>query len=249
MSIDSTGDGDYNCGIMSHTTPDNKPLVLSREEVRNCDRVAIERYGINGLVLMENAGSAAARWVLQQIRGIDQPEVCIVAGPGNNGGDGFVVARHLYNAGVTVHLLLFGTRERFRGDALANLVVLENMGAPIEQIAELDAEGVSAALRTAAAKAEIVVDALLGTGTAGPPREPIRTAIRVINQLSKRVLALDIPSGLDCDSGERLGSAVRAEHTVTFAAMKKGFLNLAAAEFTGTIEVASIGIDARLLRA
>ena len=248
MSIDGFPDGDYNRGIMSHSTPDEKPLVLSREQVRNCDRIAIERYGINGLVLMENAGSAAARWVLQQIRNIKNPEVCIVAGPGNNGGDGFVVARHLYNARVTVHLLLCGSHERFRGDALTNLIILENMGAYIEQIAALDGQGVSAALRRAAANAEIVVDALLGTGAAGPPREPIRTAIGVINQLGKRVLALDIPSGLDCDSGEMLESAVRAEHTITFAAMKKGFLNLSAAEFIGNVEVASIGIDARLLQ-
>ena len=221
-------------------------LVMSREEVRNCDRIAIERFEINGLVLMENAGSAAASLILSLLKD-GSSGVCIVAGVGNNAGDGFVVARHLYNAKVKVEVLLCPERDRFKGDALANLGIIEHMKLPIVALGGKSPEEIKELILLHGQRAEIVVDALLGTGTSGPPREPIRSAIEAINTLHKTVVALDIPSGLDCDTGEPLESAVRADHTITFAATKKGFLNPAADEYTGKVRVASIGIDARLL--
>ena len=227
---------------MSNKPPDD--LVLTRQQVRRCDAVAIERFGINGLVLMENAGSAAARFIIKHLKEPAQAQVLIVAGTGNNGGDGFVVARHLANVAVTVSLIVCGSRDRVKGDALANLQIAEKMNLPIIWLDQVDTEKVTSTIQSIADSPdiEIIVDALLGTGTSGPPRQPIRAAIEAINQSAKPVISLDIPSGLDCDTGRPLELAIRADHTVTFAAIKKGFLVPTARSFTGQITVASIGI-------
>jgi NAD(P)H-hydrate epimerase len=219
--------------------------ILSREQVRACDGVAIEQYEINGLVLMENAGGAAARYIQRVLRAHDGNRAAIIAGAGNNAGDGFVVARHLVNEGIEVVVVICVDRERFRGDALSNLVILEHMQVPIKYLAP---EAVGEAIQKVGGESDLLVDALLGTGTSGPPREPFRTAIETINQLDVPVVALDIPSGLDCDSGAPLGIAVKADHTVTFAAIKQGYSNPEAKQYTGEVILASIGIDVRYLR-
>ncbi|MCP4710579.1 MAG: NAD(P)H-hydrate epimerase [Planctomycetes bacterium] len=225
-----------------------KNLVLSRDEVRNCDKVAIEQYGIDGVVLMENAGGAAARVILEDLGAEGGARVCIVAGTGNNGGDGFVVARHLRNVGVEAVVIICGERDRVKGDALSNLRIIENMELPIFYL-PAESEGAAGDLiRRHGGAATLVVDGMLGTGMTGAAREPFATAIETINSLGKPVVALDIPSGLDCDTGVPLGVAVKAKKTVTFAAMKKGFLEKGAGDYTGEVVVASIGIDARLLR-
>ena len=222
--------------------------ILSREEVRACDRVAIEHYEINGLVLMENAGGAAARQILDLLQEKGGKRVGILAGAGNNAGDGFVVARHLVNEGIEVDVLICVARERFQGDALSNLMIIEHMEIPLQYADPESAEGIAAAIQKIGSKSDMLVDALLGTGTVGAPREPFRTAIRTINQLDLPVVSLDIPSGLDCDSGAPLEIAVRADYTVTFAAIKKGFSNPEAQEYTGVVTLASIGIDVRYLQ-
>ena len=173
----------------------------------------------------------------------------IIAGAGNNAGDGFVVARHLANEGIEVAVLLCVDRTRFKGDARSNLVIIEHMEIPIQYPDPDSVPAVAKAIQTIGKESDLFVDALLGTGTSGPPREPFRTAIETINKLDLPVVALDIPSGLDCDSGEPLGIAVRADHTVTFAALKKGFGNPKAKQYTGDITLASIGIHARYLQA
>lgn len=221
--------------------------VLGRAQVRACDGVAIDRYEINGLVLMENAGGAAARYILDCLQRIGGSRASIIAGGGNNAGDGFVVARHLVNEGVDVTVMVCVDRERFTGDARSNLVILEHMSVPIHYPGP-SPSAVTAAIQSAGQKSDLIVDALLGTGTSGPPREPFRTAIETMNQLGLPVVALDIPSGLDCDSGEPLGIAVRADHTVTFAAIKKGFRNPHARQYTGDVTLASIGIHVRYLQ-
>ena len=222
-------------------------LVLSREEIRRCDQIAVARYGLSGLVLMENAGAAAAQLILAELAGADGSDVCIIAGPGNNGGDGFVVARHLHAAQVTVDLLICAPPEKFRGDALSNLAVLQKMGFSPCCLAGLPAPQLEQVVTERAGRASLVVDAMLGTGAAGPPREPIRTVINLLNSLNRMVVALDIPSGFDCDTGHPLGLGVKAQRTITFAALKKGFLNHQASIYTGPVSVASIGIDTALL--
>jgi len=224
-------------------------LVLSRQQVRDCDRVAIERFAINGLVLMENAGRGAGEVIVSLLKGAGQSRVCIVAGIGNNAGDGFVVARHLTNVGVDVDVVICGLRDKIKGDALANLVIIEQMAVAIAYIEQQRPNEIIQSIKAHLEGRGLIVDAMLGTGVSGAPREPIRSAIQAIldNRSGKIVVALDIPSGLDCDTGEPMGPTIRADHTVTFAAMKKGFSSLSAAQYTGTVTVASIGINTSLL--
>ncbi len=211
---------------------------LSRAEVREVDRVAIEAYGVPGVVLMENAGAGAAR--LLEAAGIDGP-VAIVCGKGNNGGDGFVIARHLDVAGREVHLLLACLPPDVRGDAAVNLAVAERSGLAITCLAEGD----QAAWEQALSGTRWIVDALLGTGAVGAPSGVVATAIDAINAVRRRrdvrVLAVDLPSGLDCDTGATPGACVRADITATFVAPKRGFDIPGVSAFTGPVHVIGIG--------
>jgi NAD(P)H-hydrate epimerase len=209
---------------------------LTREQVRAFDKHAIEQLGIPSVVLMENAGRGAAH-VLQGL-GIHGP-VVIACGKGNNGGDGMVIARHLANARCDVSVLLFAQPGDLSPDAAIQWNIVQRMRLPA-QIASQPLDEVT--LAATLAKAEWIVDALFGTGLTGPVRSPFDRIITLINDCRARVLAVDIPSGLDADTGEPVGPTIRAEHTVTFVAPKLGFRNPAAAKFTGRVHVADIGI-------
>jgi len=213
------------------------PRSLRRHEVREIDRIAIEEYGVPGIVLMENAGAGTAR-LLESLGGVG--EVAVVCGKGNNGGDGFVIARHLDVTGRTVRVLLACRPEEVRGDALVNLRIVERAGLPIECLADGD----EAAWEASLADAEWIVDALLGTGAGGPPTGAVATAIRGIGAARARggrVLAVDVPSGLDSDTGGAAGDCVRADATATFVARKAGFDAAGAEVFTGRVHVLGIG--------
>lgn len=221
---------------------------LTRNKVRELDRLAIEEYGVPGVVLMENAGANAAR--LLESSDISGP-VVIACGRGNNGGDGFVIARHLEAAGHQVRVLLAAVPEAYAGDAAINLRIIERSGMSIICLATADEE----AWRRELAGAAWIVDALLGTGAVGPPRAAAAVAITAINKVraaagdaAERVLAVDLPSGLDADTGEAAGGCVRADLTATFVAEKAGFANPSAAAFTGTVHVLGIGAPAALLQ-
>ncbi len=209
---------------------------LTREQVRGLDRRAIEEYGVSGVVLMENAGRGAAELLLSL--GVHGP-VAVCCGKGNNGGDGFVIARHLANHQVEVRVLLFADPDDLTGDAAVNYRVAVKMGLPLEVHAGRtpDPKALEASLNAA----EWVVDALFGTGLTGPVRPPLDEVIAAINRSPARVLAVDIPSGLDCDTGEPLGPTVRAHHTVAFAAQKVGFANPAAGPWLGVVHLVDIG--------
>jgi len=212
---------------------------LSRSEVRELDRRAIEEFGVPGVVLMENAGRGAAELLVNLgIHG----RVLICCGKGNNGGDGFVIARHLANRGVNIQVLPCAPREELTGDALINFTILERYQYPLRLLSHsLDG------LHEELARSEWVVDALFGTGLSGPVRPPFDRIIEAINARPNHVLAVDIPSGLDCDSGQPLGAIIRAEHTATFVAAKRGFANPAAAAYTGLVHVVDIGLPRILL--
>jgi len=215
---------------------------LSRVEVRDVDRRAIAEYGLPGVVLMENAGRGTAE--LLHRFGVSGP-VLICAGKGNNGGDGFVIARHLERMGIAVRVLLFCQPTDLTGDAAINYRVLERAGLAgfvMGVSPEMDQ------LHRELAKADWIVDALLGTGTRGTIQEPMASIIDAINQAQKMVLAVDLPSGLDCDTGKPLGKCIRAEHTATFVSRKLGFDNPESAEWTGTVHVIEIGVPTRLLQ-
>jgi NAD(P)H-hydrate epimerase len=215
-------------------------MELSRDQVRAIDRRAIDDFGVPGVVLMENAGRGAAEVLIRL--GISGP-VIVCCGKGNNGGDGFVIARHLDNHGQSVRVFLFARPEELTGDAAVNYHIIEKAGLAITRFGpDVAAE----ALRRELAGAAWVVDALFGTGLSGPVRPPFDRVIEAVNRSGTRVLAVDIPSGLDCDTGQPLGPTVRAEHTVTFVARKKGFA--AAKEWTGEVHVVDIGAPRAALR-
>ncbi len=223
-------------------------IELTCAEIRAGDKLAIERFGIPGIVLMENAGAGAAREVLALIENPASAAVCIVAGVGNNGGDGFVVARHLATAGIKVTILLLANTGKLKGDALTNYRIIEKMSLPILTTDGKNPQEIRDEVETYAAVNDIIVDAMLGTGASGAPREPYHSAIEAINDAGKIVVALDIPSGLDGDTGVAAEAAIRAQVTVTFAAMKKGFANPAAQAYLGRVVMAPIGIGMRWLR-
>ncbi len=214
---------------------------LSRAEVRELDRRAIEDFGVPGILLMENAGRAAAQWVDEL--GIDGP-VLICCGKGNNGGDGYVMARHLEAWGYRVHILLACEPAELHGDALVNFQILQASKTPISH---WNAEPDNAEIAEEFREASWIIDALLGTGIQGVVREPLRSVIETINSAAARKLAIDIPSGLDCDTGRPLGVAVRATHTATLVSTKVGFTNPESQSYTGIVQVVDIGLPRALL--
>lgn len=214
-----------------------KLRALSRDDVRSVDRIAIDEYGVPGVVLMENAGRGAATALERQ--GIRGP-VTICCGKGNNGGDGYVMARHLELWGHDVHLLLTCDPLEVRGDALVNLKIASAGDIPLSRWG-------TPAARTLLQNSDWIVDGILGTGVQGEVHGPVRDAIAGLNDAPARKLAIDIPSGLDCDTGLPLGTAVRANHTVTFVGLKIGFAMPHAHPYTGSVEVVDIGVPAKLL--
>jgi NAD(P)H-hydrate epimerase len=217
-------------------------MILTREQARELDRRAIEDYGVPGVVLMENAGRGMAD-LLRQL-GI-QGQVVVCCGKGNNGGDGFVIARHLDNAGVPVRILLFTDPAHLTGDAAVNHRIVAASGLPLEVLtgAALDEDRLSRLL----AGADWIVDALFGSGLRGTVQAPFDRIIAAINASGIRVFAVDIPSGLDSDTGSPLGIAVKAQHTATVAALKKGFVQPSAAPWLGQVHVIDMGTPRRLL--
>lgn len=191
------------------------------------DRVAIEELGVPGVVLMENAGAAVAREVMALCRHTDLRRVHVLCGTGNNGGDGFVAARNLLLSGHGVTYEIVGDPERIQGDALTNLRILRSLGLePSSRSGEA-----------------VLVDALLGTGSSGAPRGAIAQAIREIRASGLPVVAVDVPSGVDADSGAVPGEVVRADVTVTFGYPKPGLLLYPGAAFAGRVVVDAIGMD------
>jgi NAD(P)H-hydrate epimerase len=201
----------------------------------------MDEYGIPGLVLMENAG----RGVVDRLAwlGITDP-VAICCGRGNNAGDGFVIARHLDLRGYAVRVLLCGDPAELRGDAAVNFRILQRSELPIHGFGSRhDADGWEEAL----AGTSWIVDALLGTGSQGEPRPPLDEVIDQINACATPKLAVDLPSGLDCDTGLAASHTIRARHTCTMAAMKPGFLVPGVEHYTGQVHVVDIGVPRRLM--
>ena len=217
-------------------------MYLTRAEARALDRRLMEEFGIPGIILMENAGRGIAELLLKL--GI-QGRVVICCGKGNNGGDGLVVARQLAIADAAVRVLLFARPEDLTGDAaLAYRALLPcRVETVVFDAKSLDEEK----LRQELARAEWVVDGLFGSGLEGTVRSPFDRVIEVINASPARVLAIDIPSGLDSDNGLPLGVAVRAHHTATIAAPKVGFAKESAREYLGQLHVIHMGVPRWLL--
>jgi len=211
--------------------------LLSRAEARALDEDASSRLGLASSLLMENAGRGAFE-ILRAEFAADLARVAVIGGPGQNGGDGFVIARHLWNSGVCPRVVLIGDPARLRGDALANFRVLERLGIPCASVPGDDLSMLVSAL----AHASLVIDALFGTGLDRPLSGAYAAAIERINAAAAKVVALDLPSGVDADSGAVLGAAVRADLTIAFAAHKRGLHQHPGAALAGEVRCASIGV-------
>jgi NAD(P)H-hydrate epimerase len=189
---------------------------------------------------MENAGRGCAELLMRLNPG--REPVVILCGPGNNGGDGFVIARHLDNHGWPLSVHVVAKHSRQRADADINFDILYTSGIEFTQYRPDNFEQPHRDLfLRQCAPAGWVVDALFGTGLSKPLAAPYDWLAGVVNDSGKPVLAVDIPSGLDCDTGLPLGPCVKAAHTATFVAPKRGFLNSASREWTGEVHVIDIG--------
>lgn len=247
---------------------------LSRAEVRHLDVQASKELAIPSLVLMENAGRGAAGWLAELVgamppaaggrpfstplparlhevpRGPALPKVLVICGAGNNGGDGGVVARHLDAWGFSVCIIWFTHSNQLHGDAAVQWSILDKSS--VRQSAWFDGHRDQSnlaldQLATTIADIDWLVDGLLGTGLSRPVEGPLCSLIELMNNSGKAILALDLPSGLDADTGCPLGVAVRATATATFVAAKLGFSAAGAADYTGEVAIIDIGLPRRLL--
>jgi NAD(P)H-hydrate epimerase len=222
--------------------------VLTAEEMRQVDRLTSEREGIPSATLMENAGARVARFIASRFSAVTQRTIVILCGKGNNGGDGFVVARHLRAAGAAPNVYLFAAPEEMRGDAAENYKRWKDLSASLHVVrtsSEWKKE------KSPVMAADILVDALLGTGVRGPVRDLLGGVIRDVNgRQDKRrsvVVSVDIPSGLPADSGLADGPAIDADYTVTFTAPKAGMFRGNAHEYLGELVVSDIGSSRALI--
>lgn len=221
--------------------------VVTSEEMRKLDRLTIEGIGIPAAVLMENAGRAIAEEVLALLRenagsgrrDWRREHWLVLAGKGNNGGDGFAAARHLAEAGVAATVALTAAEESLTGEARQQAAMARRYGIPC-----LDASASGEAVPWH--RFTGVIDALLGTGAAGAPREPAAALIRAANASGLPIVAADIPSGLDADTGAVQEPCIRADRTVALAFLKRGLIQYPGAEAAGRVSVAPIGIPVRL---
>ncbi len=218
--------------------------VATSEEMQQLDRKAIELYRIPGIVLMENAGRGAAEAILSAYPASKGWNVAIFAGKGNNGGDGFVIGRYLLNRGVAVKVFLLTDPGSLRGDAETNhQIFLQMKGdiAPVPSSKEFQKT------KRDLEKFDLVIDAIFGTGLDAEVRGYYREVIEHINRLQKPIVAVDIPSGLDANTGRPLGTAIRASLTVTFGLPKVGLLIAPGTEYAGILKVIEIGFPRKLI--
>ncbi|MDE0325558.1 MAG: NAD(P)H-hydrate dehydratase [Candidatus Poribacteria bacterium] len=221
--------------------------VVTAAEMRRIDQDTIEGIGIPGIVLMETAGSAIVRAIKRHYPTCQR--IGIFAGKGNNGGDGIVIARQLAHVGRDVHIFLVSPADSFTGEAHINLQIAKRLGLQIEEILTDTGFNGTGTVPTTLASCELLVDAILGTGVRGAVRSPIASVINAINSLSTPVLSVDLPSGLDADTGHPLGTCVQADRTVTIGLPKRGLLMHPGAELAGKLEVVDIGFPQQVVDA
>lgn len=234
------------------------PKPISCEQARAIDRKASELLGIPGLLLMENAARNAAVIACDMLTTFDSPalqsashsspaEVMILAGGGNNAGDGYAVARHLMLAGHTATIFALREPDELIGDAAINAHIAQKLGITIHLLPDLAAVQVHARSWEGC---DLLIDAMLGTGFTGDVRPVMAGAIERCNHAHEQgvsVLALDVPSGLNADTGKPANIAIHADVTATFVAMKKGFLHEGAQRYTGKVRVCDIGVPTAAL--
>jgi len=218
------------------------PAIVSSQQMKELDRRAIEDYGIPSLLLMENAG----RGVAEVIFNIARPgRVTIFVGKGNNGGDGLVTARHLHNRGFQVFVAMLSNPSELKNDPALNYGIISKMKIPTTEISTVSGKE---DLLSTVEKSDVIVDAIFGVGLQKSVGGVFKSAIESINEKGRTVVSVDVPSGLDADTGEILGSAVRATHTTTLGLPKKGLFAGNGPDHAGKICVIDIGIPAEELK-
>jgi NAD(P)H-hydrate epimerase len=219
------------------------PNLLTSAQVRQFDRIASEEFGLRGLDLMESAGRGVADALLQA--DFNGGAVVVFCGKGNNGGDGFVAARHLFGNGVDASVVAVANRDAYRGDVQTNLLRAKKAGVQVQYLDESRPDSLLDQLP----QAEWAIDALLGVGAVGAPRPPIDEIIRRLNSTSSlQRLAIDLPSGLNPDTGEPAEPTLRADLTCTLLAAKPGLLTSQAEPFVGELRVIDLQAPEELLR-
>ncbi|MEE9258432.1 MAG: NAD(P)H-hydrate dehydratase [Nitrospinaceae bacterium] len=219
--------------------------IATASEMQAIDRRAIEEYGVPGAVLMENAGLGIFTALEETFSRLREKSVVVFSGKGNNGGDGFVVARHLFNLGAQVQALLLGKRSGLKDDALLNAEAADKLGIPISEVDESNLDSAADIL----CGSDIVIDAIFGTGLTKPASGLYERAIKKINQLGKYVVAVDIPSGIDSDTGQLMGPHVTADLTLTLGMMKRSHVLYPAAEAMGQVRLVDIGLPSAAVEA
>ncbi len=215
--------------------------VVTAAEMRKIDQDTIDGIGIPGIVLMETAGREIVRAIERYYPTVQR--IGVLVGKGNNGGDGLVIARQLAHVGREVHIFLVSPPESFTGEARVNLDIAYNLGLRIQETST----DVSTCMKNR--RCELLVDAIFGTGLHSAVREPTSTIINEINKLTIPILAVDLPSGLDADTGIPLGACVKADRTLTIGLPKRGLLLQPGAELTGQLEIVDIGFPKRVIKA
>ncbi len=214
-------------------------LVVTAAQMQRLDRRAIDEFAIPGLILMENAGRGICDLIYRYFAARLPQGVTVLVGPGNNGGDGLVIARHLYQAGIKVKVLLLVPGERFSGDALTNYIIVKRLGLSITECLDSDSlSGVSASIR----RSGVIVDAIFGTGLAREVTGRFAQCIEEANMAPAPIVAVDIPSGLSADTARPMGTAIRADVTGTMALAKIGLVLHPGVDYVGDLHVIAIGI-------
>jgi NAD(P)H-hydrate epimerase len=225
-------------------------IIVTTQQMQQMDKNTIETFGIPGRVLMENAGRGALEMLADHFD-LEGTRVAVVAGRGNNGGDGFVMGRYLMEMGVSVSFFLLSTRDRVQGDALSNMDLVLDLLAEhaLSQFIEIpDKESLEAAADILQDH-DLFVDAIFGTGLNSDVRGIYRDVIELINDSGKSVFSVDIPSGINADTGAVCGVAIQADATATFAFAKTGHILYPGNFHTGALEVIDIGIPGHIARA
>ncbi len=236
-------------------------INLTRQQARKIDHLAMTELGIPSIVLMENAGlnavAAINRFMADQYR--DLTRALIFCGGGNNAGDGYVIARHLHNQGCHIQIIATKPIDQLIGDAAINATICKNMGLNIQPAPDLpnpvfpnSSDSFPPPISSVSSPPDLIIDALLGTGFQGNLRPDMLHLIQAINAIrsadrAPTVIAIDLPSGLDCDTGKSAQDAIHADLTITFVAPKLGFTNPAAKPYLGQVEVADIGVPPGLI--
>ena len=210
-----------------------KKLILSTKEIYEIDRLTEEKFGISHLILMENAGRSVAEIVKNIFGDLEGKKIAVICGKGNNGGDGFVAARYLFNWKADVRVYFKGDPKEYKKISFTNFNILCKMGIMLFEWEKIKKEELE--------KMDLIVDGIFGIGIKGEVKGREKNLIKMINESKKEIVSIDIPSGLDADTGKILGEAVKADVTVSFGFGKKGFYTGEGPSVCGRIEIVDIG--------